>query len=182
MSKNLRDFLVRASMPHRFGGLLADSNHLTTPRAPATPVATLTTIGGPTKQTSITDFLVPAYVLEQEASSSGSDTRVTRTKESTPIGLPIQKPKTNMSKGFSFCNMRDCRYCPLLNKTSNIHYKFTGENFTCMKKVSCKSSNLIYAITCTRCWKWNVGQTFIRLKECLYTTSETLNWLMLRKV
>jgi hypothetical protein len=33
-----------------------------------------------------------------------------------------------------------------------------------MKNVSCRSSNLIYCITCLKCRKQYVGQTFLRLK------------------
>ena len=34
-----------------------------------------------------------------------------------------------------------------------------------MKKVSCRSSNLIYCITCTRCDMQYVGQTSLRIKD-----------------
>jgi len=34
-----------------------------------------------------------------------------------------------------------------------------------MKNISCRSSNLIYGVTCTRCKKQYVGQTLLRLKD-----------------
>ena len=34
-----------------------------------------------------------------------------------------------------------------------------------MKKISCRSSNLIYAITCTRCKIQYVGQTLLRIED-----------------
>ena len=34
-----------------------------------------------------------------------------------------------------------------------------------MKNISCRSSNLIYCITCTRCGAQYVGQTSLRLKD-----------------
>ena len=34
-----------------------------------------------------------------------------------------------------------------------------------MKNISCRSSNVIYAITCTRCHKQYVGQTLLRVKD-----------------
>ena len=35
----------------------------------------------------------------------------------------------------------------------------------CMKNISCRSSNLIYAITCQRCGLQYVGQTRLRLRD-----------------
>ena len=72
---------------------------------------------------------------------------------------------SNKERGFSFCNRNDCRYCPLLNKTGSIYCPVTDSTHQCMKKISCRSSNLIYAITCKRCGQQYVGQTLLRLKD-----------------
>jgi hypothetical protein len=52
-----------------------------------------------------------------------------------------------------------------MNKTGKLKCNVTGQVFDCMKNVSCRSSNLIYAITCTRCHKQYVGQTLLRVKD-----------------
>ncbi len=68
-------------------------------------------------------------------------------------------------RGFNFCNNNKCRFCPLLNKSGIIECTFSNENFSTMKNVSCRSSNLIYCITCTVCHKQYVGQTSNRLRD-----------------
>jgi hypothetical protein len=68
------------------------------------------------------------------------------------------------NRGFNFCNRIPCRYCPRLNKTGEIKSTVTGKTYSTMKNISCRSSNLIYCITCKRCGKQYVGQTYLRLK------------------
>ena len=94
-------------------------------------------------------------------------------------GVNLQVPSTNKQakdpgghkgtrlreRGFNFCNRNRCRYCPTLNKTGQLTCNVTGQEFNCMKNISCRSSNLIYAITCTRCRKQYVGQTLLRIKD-----------------
>jgi hypothetical protein len=41
----------------------------------------------------------------------------------------------------------------------------TGASFECMKNMSCRSSNLIYCITCKVCGVQYVGQTLLRVKD-----------------
>ena len=77
----------------------------------------------------------------------------------TPRGTSLKE------RGYNFCNRNRCRYCPNLNKTGQIRCNATGQVFNCMKNISCRSSNLIYAITCTRCNKQYVGQTLLRVKD-----------------
>ena len=40
-----------------------------------------------------------------------------------------------------------------------------GLEYTCMKKISCRTLNLIYCIMCTRCKMQYVGQTLLRIKK-----------------
>ena len=54
---------------------------------------------------------------------------------------------------------------PLLNKTGHITSNTTGITHKCTVKVACRSSNLVYAITCKRCGQQYVGQTMVRLKD-----------------
>ena len=70
----------------------------------------------------------------------------------------------NKNRGFNHCNRPHCRYCPLLDKSGTIKNNF-GETFQTMKNISCRSSNLIYCISCNKCNKQYVGQTMLRLKD-----------------
>ena len=67
-------------------------------------------------------------------------------------------------RGFNFCNTKNCRYCPKINKIGEITSSVTGRTYRTMKNISCRSSNLIYCITCKLCRKQYVGQTSLRLK------------------
>ena len=68
-------------------------------------------------------------------------------------------------RGLRFCNTTNCRYCPLLNRTGYIHSHTTGIRHWCMTNISCRSSNLIYAISCNICGIQYVGQTSVRIKD-----------------
>ncbi len=57
------------------------------------------------------------------------------------------------------CNNKKCQFCLRLDKTGRITSTYTGREYQCKKDVTCKSNNLIYCITCTRCGKQYVGQT-----------------------
>ena len=73
---------------------------------------------------------------------------------------------TNPSKrGFKFCsnNRSYCRYCPKLNRVG-LSKALCKEN-KYMKNISCRSSNLIYCITCKRCGIQYVGQTLLRTTD-----------------
>ncbi len=61
------------------------------------------------------------------------------------------------------CNRKECRYCDILDRSGRITSKFSGREYTCKKNVTCKSSNLIYCIECTRCGLQYVGQTMNKL-------------------
>ena len=69
-------------------------------------------------------------------------------------------------RGFPFCGAtRACNYCPYLNKTERIKSTTTGKTHPAMRNVSCRSSNLVYAITCQVCGMQYVGQTLLRLQD-----------------
>lgn len=46
------------------------------------------------------------------------------------------------------CKTRNCKYCNALDKSGNITSSTTKHTYTAMKNVTCKSTNLIYCITC----------------------------------
>jgi len=54
---------------------------------------------------------------------------------------------------------KKCNYCPMLNCTGTIKCHVTGKIFCTKKNITCRSSNLIYCITCKTCGKQYVGQT-----------------------
>jgi hypothetical protein len=66
--------------------------------------------------------------------------------------LPGIKPR-------NICKNKKCRYCPLIDTSGNFTCHATQIDHTCMKNISCKSSNLIYLITCNTCGLQYVGQT-----------------------
>ena len=61
----------------------------------------------------------------------------------------VAKPKTTNA-----CHNFKCRYCPKIDKSGTIKCNSTGKEY-----ISCKSSNLIYAITCNTCKQQYVGQS-----------------------
>ena len=63
------------------------------------------------------------------------------------------------------CSNTKCKFCPLLDKSGRIKSTFTGREYKSKKNVTCRSSNIIYCITCTRCQKQYVGQTGNTLRE-----------------
>ncbi len=65
---------------------------------------------------------------------------------------------------------RSCRYCPLLNKSGRVKSTSTGRSYTSLKNITCKSSNLIYLITCKseNCRRWsNLSYTIRKIPRTL---------------
>ncbi len=59
-----------------------------------------------------------------------------------------------------FCKNRQCRYCPLLDKSGTITSTITHQKYTKRpQRVTCKFNNLVYLITCKICQKQYVGET-----------------------
>ena len=160
--KNLRDLLVRAAIPYRQGDELANPSFV--PQEEPIPPPEVPAAGPNTRlrQQSMTDFLTTVQ--------SNTPLNPTHTTLGSTNPLPPQtrgRGSLNKERGFPFCNRNEnsCRYCNKLNKTGNITCSATGVTYQAMKNVSCRSSNLIYGVTCTRCGKQYVGQTLLRLKD-----------------
>ena len=66
------------------------------------------------------------------------------------------------------CYNKKCPFCPILDKTGNITCTTTGTTFDTKYNISCKSSNLIYCITCQTCLKQYVGQTKNSIAQRFY--------------
>ena len=164
--KNMRDFLVRAAIPYRQGDEAHDPNHL-----PPTPPEQgeeeeVNIVPGTMVQTRIVDFF-----QKQEGGTLAVGTQPGTSNQTTSV-LPVTqgavKNKVGTSqkeRGFNFCNRNFCRYCPKLNKSGRITCNVTNQTFDCMKNISCRSSNLVYAASCMRCGKQYVGQTLLRVKD-----------------
>jgi hypothetical protein len=164
--KNIRDHLVRAAIPYIEGDELNDPGHVE--EIAQVEIEAVEPRREGQVQTKIMDFFqirekqgdtniqgVPR-VPQKELRPSTSSKQEDGTK---PVGTSLKE------RGYSFCNRKGCRYCPKMNKTGKLKCNVTGQEFDCMKNVSCRSSNLIYAITCTRCHKQYVGQTLLRVKD-----------------
>ena len=149
--KNLRDILVKAQVSFKEGD--EKNNPLHIPLAIPTP--TPTSVQNPDlRQTTLDKFLRPLA------------TPCTHT-----VPPPVLKKHLGTStkeRGFSFCNTQLCKYCKLLDKSGNIISHYTHEHHHCMKNISCRSSNVIYCLTCNNCGKQYVGQTLRRIKDRLY--------------
>jgi hypothetical protein len=64
------------------------------------------------------------------------------------------------TQGGSFkCGDTRCGNCPYMNESQNIFIKSTGRTFRIIEKMSCKSSNVLYIITCNGCQEQYVGMT-----------------------
>ncbi|MCP3929684.1 MAG: GIY-YIG nuclease family protein, partial [Bacteroidetes bacterium] len=163
--KNLRDLLMRAKVAP-----LADDSEVNPYFIHEANVAEIhpakkSIDKKSVKQTLMTDFITPNVGLEAKK----VDTTIVQTieqlnpilKKPTSIANSIKKEE----RGYNFCNNNYCRYCPLLNKSGKLKCQFTQESLVTMKNVSCRSSNLIYCITCLVCHKQYVGQTSKRIQN-----------------
>ena len=162
--KNLRDALCKARVKRLPGDEKTDPQHVAqqVPTLPDNPVTTPQGHTGRTyRQTTLTNYVSQSATTTNIAAPNSN---ISTPDIPTRIPKP-SNPHTGKRRGFPYCNRKDCRYCPLLNKTGQIKSTTTGLNHTTMMKISCRSSNLVYAITCKTCGKQYVGQTLLRLKD-----------------
>ena len=145
--KNLRDVFVHASIPRLEGDETVDPNHVEPPRVEAVGYATAATrINNQTTQMSKRGFLtdISGLALEPTPTVSGANTNLT-------ISAKVRYKGTNpANRGFTFCKHTICRFCPQINLSGRITSHSTGLEYDCMKKVSCRSFNVIYCVSCTR--------------------------------
>ena len=67
--------------------------------------------------------------------------------------------KPHESPGNYPCGVPRCKTCPILRVTDEFSSHTTGKVFKVNFRASCKSSNVIYLITCRRCGLQYVGET-----------------------
>ena len=65
------------------------------------------------------------------------------------------------------CTTRRCSYCVKLDTTGRIMSTYNKKEYMSRKKITCRSSNLVYCLHCNACGKEYVGQTKRRLVERL---------------
>ena len=161
--KNLRDLLCKARVPHLAGDEQADPEHVDlAPPLPQEPQPTINQKSA--RQTSMLDFITKT----NNTTSSGGPATTSTSLQTIPTQIP--KPTYTHSgktrhRGYSYCLRRNCRYCSQINKTGSLQSTITGQTYNTMMKVSCRSSNLIYAVTCKQCGLQYVGQTLLRIKD-----------------
>ena len=113
-----------------------------------------------TTQTGLRQLTLDQFVTNNPTNNTPTPIAPTQTTQ--------KQGTSSKERGFPFCNTTLCRYCKILNKTGTIVSQKTKTSYTCMKNISCRSSNLIYCLTCQNCGKQYVGQTLRRLKDRLY--------------
>jgi hypothetical protein len=108
---------------------------------------------------------VPNLVINNSTDPNRTITSSSSTGDVPRTNRPLQASLSNASlisvpsSQKNVCKNKKCRYCPLIDKSGIFTCKVTGKTYNCMKNVSCKSSNLIYGITCNTCGLQYVGQT-----------------------
>ncbi len=132
-------------------------------RIPTAPTVTLKST-----QKLITDFARP--IAKSTKSALGNITKCASLPNLSENPDNSEKKFNHLfikknDRGYNFCNNATCRYCPLMNKTGTITCSYTKQEYSSMKNVSCRSSNLIYCITCKICKKQYVGQTSRRIQD-----------------
>ena len=115
----------------------------------------------PNKHADFTRNVTNPMSSEREATSSSSLQNI-QTQTPKPTNTPSGKTK---NRGYSYCLENDCRFSRKINKTGNLQSSTTGLTHKTMRKVSCRSSNLINAVTCNQCGLQYIGQTYLRVKD-----------------
>ena len=77
----------------------------------------------------------------------------------------IDPPKPGPPSPCNPCHTKNCRYCPRLNKTGRIKCNVTKRDYITKHNVTCKSSNVVYCLSCKRCGIQYVGQTKNRIMD-----------------
>ena len=153
--KNLRDLLVRADIPP----LPEDEGFQNKPnKVDKTSTDPLPPPNNQlaSKQTTLDSFITRTSRTEPTPSTSN-----------TPTSKSKRQGTSSKERGFNFCNNPLCKYCKLLNKTGSIISHSTHSQYNTMQNISCRSSNVIYCITCKVCGKQYVGQTLRKIRDRL---------------
>ena len=156
--KNLKQSLIRANLPRLQGDEVFDPTYVEPQPQENTKSVILPT--NKYKQTSILQYMTVRKKVEAIP--------VPQPRAPPQIKDGLQYATLRKHRGFSFCNLKDCNICKKLNRTGTIRCLMTSKDEPSMKKISCRSSNLIYCITCKVCGMQYVGQTMRRLRNRFY--------------
>ena len=85
------------------------------------------------------------------ASGKGKTIHFTKVHNNTKNTQPLV--------GFTRCGDKRCNTCKLGTFGENILITSTGKTFNIKQPMTCKSSNIIYCITCTKCRDQYIGET-----------------------
>jgi len=177
-TKNLWDHLVKAdcSLPKNF-------------QVPASTEARDTFLRGTnppplapsqrTKQSSMASYINKNINPQAPLIRTSSNPDLTHAAQRTPIrsSSTTEIAKPNLLKNKCIAR-KACRICPILNTIGTITCHVTKKVFSIKKNITCRSSNLIYCISCKTCGKQYVGQTkntilvrfqghFSKIQKCL---------------
>ena len=67
--------------------------------------------------------------------------------------------RENLGEGFHKCGDKRCNTCRKGTFGEKIHIASTQKDFTIHQSMTCKTSNVIYCITCTKCRAQYIGET-----------------------
>ena len=160
--KNLRDLLVKADcrLPKTRVEPPPEQSQARNLFLLGTTPTTNPTRKPESKQSSMLDYILTRTRSTNLLTTSTSASNLTQTPEKT-----VQKSNslTTVTKSNLLRNKciskKICTYCPLLNRSGTINCHVTGKRFYSKINITCRSSNLVYCITCRTCGKQYVGQT-----------------------
>jgi len=118
------------------------------------------------KQLSMNDFV---QKIQTHSTTLASSSSVGNLME-RPLAIPTRSASLthvankNLLKNKCMAT-KTCTYCPLLNRSGSITCHVTGKKYCTKKNITCRSSNLVYCITCKVCDKQYVGQTLRPIME-----------------
>lgn len=81
------------------------------------------------------------------------------------VNAKLREIPSETQTGSTKCNAKRCSVCPFICESKKFKSSNTGESFPITTHINCKSSWLIYLITCTKCQQQYVGKT----SNTLYT-------------
>ncbi len=75
------------------------------------------------------------------------------------VSAKVPSIEENAEPGCTRCDARRCSVCPYINISKKFTSTATGDSFPITSKITCKSTWIIYLITCTKCKLQYVGKT-----------------------
>ena len=160
--KNLRHLLVKAdcSLPKKKVQPIPSDNTARNLFLHGNETTTTTTDKPKNKQSSMFDFVKKLQTQTTPLAHSTSATNLMERHTTLPQRsaslTTLAKPNLMRNKCIA---TKQCTYCPLLNRSGSITCHVTGKKYCTKKNITCRSSNLVYLITCRTCDKQYVGQT-----------------------